>query len=418
MSGPPVYLDHHATTPCDPRVLEEMLPYFTECFGNASSRQHDYGRRAHEAVEKARRRVAALIGCDAAEIVFTSGATEAVNLAIRGAVAMYSGRGRHIVSCATEHAAVLDTCRSLERSGSEVTLLPVDGRGLLDVGVLERSIRPDTVLVCIMSANNETGVMHDMHSIAGVCREKGVLLFTDATQSAGKTPLAVDDPHVDMACLSAHKFHGPKGVGALYVRRRDPRVRLLPILEGGGHEKGLRSGTLNVTGIVGMGAAARMAMEEMGEAMGLVGRLRDELETRLLQEPEVFVNGAGAPRLPTVSNLSFRYIEGQALLSAVAREVAVSTGSACSSASMEPSHVLTAMGLGRESAYASLRISLARTSTGEETRFAADRILHHLRELRATSPVWRYASQGELPDADSWHHPAAGAGVRARANGT
>ena len=407
MRGSPVYLDHHATTPCDPRVLECMLPFFTEGFGNASSRQHAFGRRAYEAVAAARRQVASMIGADPEEVVFTSGATEAVNLAIRGVAAMYASKGRHIVTCATEHAAVLDTCKSLERAGCETTLLPVDSAGRVDSEALARAVRDDTILVCLMSANNETGVMHDLRSVSELCRSKGVLLFTDATQSAGKIPIDVDAPHVDLLCLSAHKFHGPKGVGALYVRRRDPRVRLVPLLEGGGHEKGLRSGTLNVTGIVGMGKASEIAVQEMIELSNRIRRLRDEMEGRLLQEGEVFVNGGSADRLPTVSNLSFRYIEGQALLAAVCTEVAVSTGSACSSASMEPSHVLTAMGLGRDAAYASLRISLARTTTEEDVRYATERILHHLRELRSSSPIWRYASEGHLPDPETWEHPAA-----------
>jgi cysteine desulfurase len=407
MSRLPVYLDHHATTPCDPRVLECMLPYFTEGFGNASSRQHAFGRRAYEAVGRARQQVAAMIGADPEEMVFTSGATESSNLAIRGVAAMYASKGKHIVTCATEHAAVLDTCRIMERSGCETTLLPVDGQGRLDIGELGRAIRKDTVLVCLMSANNETGVLHDMRSVAALCRERGVLLFSDATQAGGKLPIDVDDPHVDLLCLSAHKFHGPKGVGALYVRRRDPRVRLVPLLEGGGHEKGLRSGTLNVTGIVGMGKAAEIAACELHDVSTRVRRLRDEMERSLLQEGEVYVNGGSAERLPTVSNLSFRFIEGQALLAAVCSDVAVSTGSACSSASMEPSHVLTAMGLGRDAAYASLRISLARTTTEEDVRYATERILHHLRELRSSSPVWRYAREGLLPDPETWEHPAA-----------
>ena len=407
MSGLPVYLDHHATTPCDPRVLECMFPFFAEEFGNESSRQHTYGRRAHEAVARARRQVASLIGADPEEIVFTSGATEAVNLALRGVAAVYAGKGRHIVTCATEHAAVLDTCHSLERAGCELTVLAVDGQGRVDTAELSGAIRQDTVLVCLMSANNETGVLHDMRSVGEICREKGVLLFCDATQAAGKMPIDVDDPHVDLLCLSAHKFHGPKGVGALYVRRREPRVRLSPLLEGGGHEKGLRSGTLNVTGIVGMGKAAEIATAEMNDLSTRVRSLRDAMEQRLLGAGEVFVNGGRVERLPTVSNLSFRFIEGQALLAAVCSDVAVSTGSACSSASMEPSHVLTAMGLGRESAYASLRISLSRTTTEQETLFATDRILHHLAELRSASPVWRYSGLGELPEPDTWRHPDA-----------
>ena len=384
-----------------------MLPFFAEEFGNASSRQHAYGRRAHEAVARARRQVASLIGADPEEIVFTSGATEAVNLALRGVATVYAGKGRHIVTCATEHAAVLDTCRSLEKAGCELTVLPVDGQGRVDTAELSLAIRQDTVLVCLMSANNETGVLHDMRSVGEACREKGVLLFCDATQSAGKMPVDVDDPHVDLLCLSAHKFHGPKGVGALYVRRRDPRVRLSPLLEGGGHEKGLRSGTLNVTGIVGMGEAAAIATTEMNDWSTRVRSLRDAMEQRLLRAGEVYVNGGRVERLPTVSNLSFRYIEGQALLAAVCSDVAVSTGSACSSASMEPSHVLTAMGLGRDSAYASLRISLSRTTTEQETLFATDRILHHLLALRSASPVWRYAGLGELPEPDAWRHPDA-----------
>ena len=404
----PVYLDHHATTPCDPRVLEAMLPWFSTDFGNASSRQHIYGLHAAEAVKKAREAVAAIIMASAEEIIFTSGATESINLAIKGVAEMYAQKGRHIVTCSTEHAAVLDACAHLERQGYTITKLPVDGNGLISLEELQTAIRHDTILVSIMLANNETGVIQDVRQIGAICRERGVFLLTDATQAVGKLPIDVDDLQVDLLCLSAHKFYGPKGVGALYVRRRDPRVRLTALIDGGGQEKGWRSGTLNVPGIVGMGEAAAIAQQEMPAAVERMQLYRDRLEQQLCSEPAVFVNGSGAPRLATVSNLSFQYTEGAALLGRVVREVAVSSGAACSSATLEPSHVLTSMGLGRELAYASLRISIGRTTTAAEMDFATRSIRDALRAIRAGGQLWAYGVKGELPHPEAWYHPALG----------
>lgn len=401
----PVYLDFHATTPLDPEVLEYMIPWMTRWYGNASSRQHAYGRMAAAAVSTARDEVAAAIGATASEIVFTSGSTEAINLAIKGVAAAYANKGRHIITCATEHPAVLDTCRSLEATGAEVTVLGVDGQGRLDPEALRAAICPDTILAAIMLANNETGLIHDLRACSEVCRSEGVLLFTDATQAAGKIPVDVDALGVDMLCLSAHKFYGPKGIGCLYVRRRSPRVRLIPQLDGGGHEAGLRSGTLNVPGIVGMGKAMSIATQRMEHEMPRLSALRDRLETTLVQAGECYVNAGKAPRLATVSNLSFRFVEGQALLGAVSREIALSTGSACASASMEPSHVLTAMGLGRELAYASLRISLGAPTTLGDIDKASGCILSVLKHLRESGQMWSFGQQGLIPDVSGWHHP-------------
>jgi cysteine desulfurase len=401
----PVYLDNHATTACDPRVLEAMLPWFTRDYGNASSRQHAFGLRSSEGVKNARQSVADLIGCSPEEIIFTSGATESVNLALKGCADMYAAKGRHIITCATEHAAVLDTCKSLERAGFRVSILGVDGQGRVDMNALSDEIGPDTILAAIMLANNETGLIQDIRKASAICREKNVLFFTDATQAVGKIPVDVEELGVDMLCLSAHKFYGPKGVGALYVRRKNPRVRLSPMLDGGGHEKGMRSGTLNVPGIVGLGKAASLAADEMGSDMERVGSLRNRMEETLLREEEVFVNCAHSPRLPTVSNISFRFTEGQALLGAICREVAISSGSACSSASMEPSHVLTAMGLGRDLAYATLRISLGRYTSVPEIQFAENVILKAVRTMRQQGQLWSFARDTDMSVHENWVHP-------------
>ncbi len=401
----PIYLDFHATTPMDPVVLEHMMPWMTRWYGNASSRQHAYGRLASAAVDAAREQVAQSIGATSPEIIFTSGATESINLAIKGAVAAYAARGRHIITCATEHSAVLDACRSLETSGAEVTILDVDGQGCVDPAALSAAIRPDTILAVIMLANNETGVIQDVRAFSDICRAHGVILFTDATQAAGKIPIDVDELGVDMLCLSAHKFYGPKGVGCLYVRRRSPRVRLLAQLDGGGHESGLRSGTLNVPGMVGMGKALTIAIEKMPHEMPRISSLRDRLEHTLLEAGECYVNAGKAERLPTVSNLSFRFVEGQALLGAVCRDLAVSTGSACSSASMEPSHVLTAMGVGRELAFASLRVSLGVPTIESDIERAARSILTVLGRMREHGQLWEFSQRGDIPDLSGWHHP-------------
>ena len=401
----PVYLDFHATTPLDPVVLDHMAPWMTQWYGNASSRQHAHGRMAAAAVDVAREQVAEAIGATPSEIIFTSGSTESINLAMKGAAGAYATRGRHIITCATEHPAVLDTCRSLEAAGMELTVLGVDGQGRIDPDSLREAIRPDTILAAIMLANNETGLIQNIRACADICRPAGVLLFTDATQAAGKIPVDVDELGVDMLCLSAHKFHGPKGVGCLYVRRRMPRVRLVPQLDGGGHEFGLRSGTLNVPGIVGMAKALSMAIGRMSREMPRLAALRDRLEASLVQEGECLVNAGKADRLPTVSNLSFRFVEGQALLGAVSRRLAVSTGSACSSASMEPSHVLTAMGLGRDLAYASLRISLGFPTTEKDIDTAEQVVRSNLRQMRETGQLWDLGRRGQIPDLSPWHHP-------------
>ena len=405
MARIPVYLDYHSTTPCDPRVVEAMLPWFTNDFGNASSKQHAYGRKAAEAVKSAREEVAMLIGVNPDEIIFTSGATESINLAIKGAADMYAAKGRHIITCRTEHSAVLDSCHRLEKSGFSVTYLSVDGRGMISLDEFKEAIQPDTILAAIMMANNETGVIQDIQGISAICNQKEILFFSDATQAAGKIPVDAEGLGIELMALSAHKFYGPKGVGALYVRRRNPRVLLTPLLDGGGHEKGLRSGTLNVPGIVGLGKAATLANAEMKSETQRIGQLRDQLEEMILKEPEVYVNGSISSRLATVSNLSFRFTEGQALLAEVTRQLAVSTGSACSSASLEPSHVLTAMGLGKELAYASLRISLGRFTTEPEITFAGNTIQKVLRELREQGNLWNMHKKGLLTDMEDWNHP-------------
>lgn len=359
----PVYMDYNATTPCDPGVLEAMLPWFSESFGNAASRQHAYGWRAAAAVEKAREEVAGLIGAEPGEIIFTSGSTEAVNLAIKGAMEAYSSKGRHMITCSTEHKAVLDTCHWLEKSGYRVTYLPVSSGGTIDLNQLEQAIHPDTVLIALMAANNETGVLHPWREIGNIAKQHQVLFFSDATQAVGKLPLHAHNDGIDLLCLSAHKLYGPKGIGALYLRRKQPRVRLIAQIHGGGHEKGLRSGTLNVPAIVGLGAACRLALTEGLEEAGGLDALRDELEQGLLNLGDVHINGDSQRRLAHVSNLQFARVNGKALLSAIASRLAVSAGSACTSASPEPSHVLTAMGLSEQAAAASLRFSLGKYST-------------------------------------------------------
>jgi cysteine desulfurase len=403
MPEQPIYLDYHATTPCDPLVIEEMLPWFGTRFGNASSRQHRFGWEASEAVKLAREQTAALIGADPEEIVFTSGATESLNLAIKGTAEALSGKGKHIVTAETEHSAVLDTCRHLERLGYELTYLPVDGNGQLDPEQLERALRSDTILVAIMWANNETGVIQDMHALSSVIRARDIWFLSDATQAVGKISLDLD--LVDMLAFSAHKFYGPKGTGALYVRRRGPRVRIMPQLDGGGHEKGIRSGTLNVPGIVGMGKAAELAVQLMQADMTRLAGLKAGFEASMKKQSDVYINAVDAPRLPTVTSLSFPFMEGSALLAAATRHLAISTGSACASSSLEPSHVLTAMGLGRELAFASLRISFGRPTTLYECEEAASMLTEALAQTRKQSPTWQMYEQGILEDLQNWKHP-------------
>lgn len=377
----PVYMDYHATTPCDPRVVEAMIPYFSRQFGNASSRGHFYGWQAAEAVQIAREQVALLIHADPSEIVFTSGATESVNLAIKGVYELLSAKGKHIITVSTEHSAVLDTCNHLEKQGAEISYLPVQPDGLIDLEILKSSIRPDTILIAVMSANNETGVLQPVKAISGVAREHGVLFFTDATQAVGKVPLDVRSEGIDLLTCSAHKFYGPKGVGALYVRRKNPRVRLTAQLDGGGQEQGFRSGTLNVPGIVGLGKAAALAMEEMERNMENTGRLRDRLERALLGLEGARLNGHSDRRLPTVTNISFGQTAGRRLLGSLSKDVAISSGSACHSASPEPSHVLKAMGLEDQAAFDAIRFSLGKYNTEEEVDFVIEKVKTSLKEI-------------------------------------
>ena len=370
----PVYLDNNATTACDPRVVEAMIPYFTRYFGNAASRNHALGWQAKEAVDYAREQVAGLIGADPQEIIFTSGATEADNLAIKGVFDMYKGKGNHIITASTEHKAVLDTCKHIEKEGGDITWLNVKPDGQIDLAALEAAIKPTTILIAIMYANNETGTIQPIKEISAIAKKHGVIFFSDAVQAAGKIPVDVNKDGIDVMALTAHKFYGPKGVGALYVRRKNPRVKLTAQTDGGGHERGIRSGTLNVPGIVGFGKAAELAMNEMETDGNRLRIWRDKLENAFLRLEEVIINGSTAHRLPHVSNLSFKYAESEGLMMGLSKNIAVSSGSACTSASMEPSHVLKAMGLPDELAYGALRFALGRFTTGEEIDYAIEQV--------------------------------------------
>lgn len=381
-----IYLDNNATTPVDPRVLDVMLPYFRDRFGNASSKHHAYGWVAEDAVDLAREQAAALTGASPEEIIFTSGATESVNLALKGVVEAYARKGNHIITAGTEHKCVLDTCRGLEKRGARVTYLPVHPDGLIDLQQLEEAITGETVLISLMYANNETGVIQPVREISRIAREKGVLFHTDATQATGKIPVDVEQDGIDLLSFSAHKLYGPKGCGALYIRRRNPRVRLSPLIEGGGHEKGFRSGTLNVPGIVGFGKACEIAREGMPEEALRLAGLRDQLEKGLLRIAQVSSNGNREHRLPHVSNLTFPGVKGD-LLMARMKEVAVSSGSACTSASTEPSHVLKAMGLSDEEVLASLRFSLGRFTDEKDIPRAVDLVTRAVQQLREESIV-------------------------------
>jgi cysteine desulfurase len=386
----PIYLDNHATTPVDPRVLAAMLPYFTEQFGNASSKNHPFGWEAEAAVDSAREQVAKLIGAASPrEIVFTSGATESDNLAIKGVAQAYRERGNHIVTCATEHKAVLDSCKALEKQGFKVTYLRVQTNGLLDLQRLEESLTDKTILVSIMAANNEIGTIQPVEEIGRLTRKKGIFFHTDATQAVGKIPINVDKMAIDLLSLTAHKIYGPKGVGALYVRGAKPRVKVMPMLDGGGHERGMRSGTLNVPGIVGLGIACELGQKEMGgEAERLMG-LRERLRTGLVQQLEdVYINGDPVKRLPGNLNMSFAYIDGESLMMGL-KEIAVSTGSACTSASLEPSHVLKALGLDDSLAHASIRFGVGRFNTAEEIEYTIGRVAEEVHRLRKISPLYK-----------------------------
>jgi cysteine desulfurase len=378
----PVYLDHNATTPCDPRVLETMLPFFTEQYGNAASRSHAFGWQAEAAVDLAREQVAGLIGAHTQEIIFTSGATEGVNLAIKGVFEMYAVKGNHIITCVTEHKAVLDTCKHIEKMGAQVTWLPVNNEGLIDLQQLEAAITPQTILIAIMYANNETGTLQPVKEIGALAKKHGVLFFTDATQAVGKIPVDVIHDNIDLLTCSAHKMYGPKGVGALYVRRKNPRVRLTAQIDGGGHERGMRSGTLNVPGIAGLGKACEICREQMEEYGRRMGRLRDLLEQALLQLEGTRVNGSRKHRLPHVTNISFSHIVGDGLLMGLNKEVALSSGSACTSASMEPSYVLKALGISDELAHSSLRFSIGRYTTEEQVNFVIQKVTSTVKQLR------------------------------------
>jgi cysteine desulfurase len=400
----PIYLDHNATTPCDPRVLETMIPYFTNHFGNAASRNHPFGWQAEEAVDYAREQVAKLIGADPKEIIFTSGATEGDNLAIKGVFDMYASKGNHIITANTEHKAVLDTCKHVEKSGGQVTYLQVKPDGLIDLQELEAAITPKTILIAIMYANNEIGVVQLVKEISKIARKHGVLFFSDATQAVGKIPVDVNKDGVDLMAFSAHKMYGPKGVGALYVRRKNPRVKVTSQMDGGGHERGMRSGTLNVPGIVGFGKACELCMQDMESDNKRIMALRDKLETELTKLEESYVNGSTEHRLPQVSNISFKYVEGEGLMMGFNKDIAVSSGSACTSASLEPSYVLKALGLGDDLAHSSLRFGLGRFTTEEQIDYTIEQVSKTVTRLREMSPLWEMYKEGLDVNSIEWAH--------------
>ncbi len=390
----PIYLDNNATSKCDPRVVEKMLPYFTEYYGNSASRNHAFGWKAEEAVDLARQQVARLIGSSEKDIIFTSGATESNNLAIKGVAHMYAKKGNHIISVVTEHKAVIDPCKRLEKEGFSVTFLPVDKFGMITVEQLKAAMTDKTILVSVMAANNEIGVIQPIAEIGKLCKERGVLFHTDATQAVGKIPVNVEDMGIDLLSLTGHKLHGPKGIGALYVRRKDPRVRLDPIIDGGGHERGMRSGTLPVALIVGLGEACELAGREMSTAMPRIKQMRDRLHQALTSKlRDVYLNGHPDHRLPNTLNLSFAYVEGEALMMGM-KDVACSSGSACTSASLEPSYVLKALGVGDELAHSSLRFGLSRFTTDEEIDFAIEQTVKAVEHLRSMSPLFEMVQDG------------------------
>jgi cysteine desulfurase len=390
----PIYMDYHATTPVDPRVLEAMTPFFTQVFGNAASRNHPFGWEAEEAVEKARKQVADLIGANAKEVIFTSGATESNNLAIKGVAEMYREKGNHIITCVTEHKAVIDTCKKLEKLGYRVTYLPVQKDGRISLDDLRAAITDKTILITIMTANNEIGVLQPIAEIGAIAKEKGILFHTDAVQAAGKVPFNVNELKVDLVSISAHKMYGPKGVGALFVRRRNPRVLLAEQISGGGHERGMRSGTLNVPGIVGLGKAAELCKAEMAGEAERLRQLRDYLNEGLHKNlDELYVNGSLEHRLPHNLNISFAYVEGESLLMGI-NDVAVSSGSACTSASLEPSYVLKALGAGDDLAHSSIRFGLGRWTTKEEVDYVIGKLTNVVQRLREMSPLYEMVKEG------------------------
>jgi cysteine desulfurase len=390
----PIYMDNHATTPVDPRVVEAMLPYFTEKFGNAASRNHSFGWAGEEAVETARQQIASLINATPKEIIFTSGATESDNLMIKGIAEMFREKGNHIITQAIEHKAVLDTCKNLEKHGFEVTYLPVQRDGRVSLDSLKAAITPKTILITIMYANNEIGVINPIAEIGKIAKEHGIFFAVDGVQAVGKIPVDVQNENIDLLAISGHKIYGPKGVGALYVRRRNPRVQLSAIIDGGGHERGMRSGTLNVPGIVGLGKACEVAQKEMPEEsarmLALRTRLKNGLEAKL---DEVFINGSMEHRLPNNLNMSFAYVEGESLLMGI-NDIAVSSGSACTSATLEPSYVLKALGVGEDLAHTSIRFGLGRFNTQEEVDYVIDKMVQVVTKLRELSPLYEMAKEG------------------------
>jgi cysteine desulfurase len=390
----PIYLDNNATTPMDPRVLEAMTPYFLEDYGNAASRNHPFGWKAEEAVDYAREQVAKLIGADPKEIIFTSGATEGDNLGIKGVFEMYAQKGNHIITATTEHKAVLDTCKHIEKLGGEVTYLQVKPDGLIDLAELEAAIKPTTILISIMWANNEIGTVMPIREISAIAKKHGVLLFTDATQAVGKIPVDVNKDGIDLMAFTAHKMYGPKGVGALYVRRKNPRVKVTAQMDGGGHERGMRSGTLNVPGIVGLGKACELCMQDMEADTKRISKMRDKLENALMLLEEAYVNGSTEHRLPHVTNISFKHVEGEGLLMGFNKNIALSSGSACTSASLEPSYVLKALGLGDDLAHSSLRFGLGRFTTDEQIDYTVKAISDTVIKLREMSPLWEMYKEG------------------------
>lgn len=389
----PIYLDNNATTQVDPRVFETMTPYFLENFGNAASKSHAFGWAAEEAVDYAREQVAKIIGANSKEIIFTSGATESNNLAIKGVFEMYAAKGNHIITVITEHKAVLDTCKHLEKLGAEITYLSVAEDGLIDMAQLEQAIKPTTILVSVMYGNNELGVLQPVREIGALCKKHGVLFHTDATQAVGKIPVDVIADNIDLLSFTAHKMYGPKGIGALYVRRKNPRVKVTAQMDGGGHERGMRSGTLNVPGIIGFGKACEIAIQEMESEAARLSAMRDRLESALLQLEESYVNGSREHRLPHTTNISFKYVEGEGLMMGI-KDIACSSGSACTSASLEPSYVLKSLGLDDELAHSSIRFGLGRFTKEEEIDFAIDLVTKAVNKLRDMSPLWEMHKEG------------------------
>lgn len=397
----PIYLDNNSTTPMDPRVLDAMLPYFNAKFGNAASRNHPFGWAAEEGVDYAREQVAKLIGASEKEIIFTSGATESDNLAIKGVFEMYKEKGNHIITCVTEHKAVIDACKHLEKLGGEVTYLGVKADGLIDLADLEAAMTEKTILVAIMIGNNEIGVIQPIREISAIAHKYGALFMTDATQAVGKIPVDVNADGIDLMAFTAHKMYGPKGVGALYVRRKNPRVKVTAQMDGGGHERGMRSGTLNVPGIVGLGKACEICQLEMESEAIRLSALRDKLQAALTTMEESYVNGNTDHRLPHVANISFKYVEGEGLMMAM-KDLAVSSGSACTSASLEPSYVLKSLGLSDDLAHSSIRFGLGRFTTDEEVEFAIEQTKKAVNHLRDLSPLWEMFKEGVDLDKIEW----------------